>query len=286
MGARRGQDAGGHWAGHQARHRPRRAMGPEPRSVGPFGRDALRAGGTGPVRQGRHADCRDRGAACQEQSGTRVRADGLWAGVRRGTRARHDRRHAGRKPLRPAPHQGGRRARSFSRLHGGVGTRRDLQVGRPRCEERHRLRPLQAAGRLVRHARGDDRRDREGAAARRDRTDRAGARARRCGGNSRDERRDELVERRVGRRAFSGAHSGKPSGGVRQADHRAAARRRRAVGRASAPRARSAAEAARRDRGAGRGGLARRLAGDPQRHAVHRRRPRALAHLGRAIARA
>ncbi len=69
-----------------------------------------------------------------------------------------------------------------------------------------------------------------------------------------------------------------------RSDHRAAARRRGAVGRASAPRARSAAEAARRDRGAGRGGLARRLAGDPQRHAVHRRRPRALAHLGRAIA--
>ena len=85
------------------------------------------------------------------------------------------------------------------------GPRRDLQVGRPRGEERHRLRPLQAAGRLVRHARGDDRRHREGAAARRDRADRAGARARRCGGNSRDERRDELLERRVGRGAFSGA---------------------------------------------------------------------------------
>ena len=57
---------------------------------------------------------------------------------------------------------------------------RDLQVGRARGEERHRLRPLQAAGRLLGHARRDDRRDRQGAAARRNRGDRAGARARRC----------------------------------------------------------------------------------------------------------
>ena len=216
MGAGRGQDAGGHRAGHEARHRPRRAMGPEPRPVGPFGRHALRAGGTGSVRQGRHADRRDRGAACQEQSGARVRADGLRPGVRRGTRPRHHRRDAGREPLRPAPHQGGRGARPFPRLHRGVGARRDLQVGRPRGEERHRLRPLQAAGRLLRHARGDDRCHREGAAARRDRADCAGARARRCGGDPRDERGDELVERCVGGGAFSRACVGEPSGGVRQ----------------------------------------------------------------------
>ena len=37
------------------------------------------------------------------------------AGVRRARRARHDRRRARRESLRPAPHQGGRGARSFPR---------------------------------------------------------------------------------------------------------------------------------------------------------------------------
>ena len=36
----------------------------------------------------------------------------------------------------------------------GVRPRRDLQVGRPGGEERHRLRPLQADGGLLGHARG------------------------------------------------------------------------------------------------------------------------------------
>ncbi len=58
----------------------------------------------------------------------------------------------------------------FLGCHGGVGPRRDLQVGRARGEERHRLRPLQAAGRLLRHARGDDGRDGQGPAARRNRS--------------------------------------------------------------------------------------------------------------------
>ena len=90
----------------------------------------------------------------------------LFGGARgRGT---HRRRARG-EPLRPAAHQGGRRARSFPRLHGRVRARRDLQVRRPRGEERHRLRSLQAAGRLLGHARGDDRRDGQGAAAGRDR---------------------------------------------------------------------------------------------------------------------
>ncbi len=51
------------------------------------------------------------------------------------------------------------------------GPRRDLQVRRPGGEERHRLRPLQADGRLLGHAGGDDRRHGQGAAAARDRGD-------------------------------------------------------------------------------------------------------------------
>ena len=111
------------------------------------------------------------------------------------------------------------------------------------------------------------------------------ARARRCGCDPRHERRDEFVERCFRRCTFSGASIGEHPGGVRPADHCAAARRRLAVGRASPPRARSVAEAARRDRGAGGSCVARCLAGDPECRAVHRRRPRALAHLGRAVAR-
>ena len=75
------------------------------------------------------------------------------------------RRRARGKSVGAAPHQGRRRARPFPRLLGGVGPRRDLQVGRPRGEERHRLRPLQAAGRIVRHARCDDRGDDQDTAA-------------------------------------------------------------------------------------------------------------------------
>ena len=87
------------------------------------------------------------------------------------------RRRARGEPVGAAADQGRRRARSFPRLLGGVGPRRDLQVGRPRGEERHRLRSLQAAGRLVRHARGDDRGDDQGAAASGDRGDGAASSA-------------------------------------------------------------------------------------------------------------
>ena len=102
---------------------------------------------------------------------------------------------------------------------------------------------------------------------------------------ARDERRDGLVQRCLGCGALSGAARGEPPGGSRKGNYGAAARRRRALGRASPPRARNAAQAVRRDRGAGGRGVARCLAGDPQRDAVYRRRPRALAHLGRADAR-
>ena len=90
-------------------------------------------------------------------------------------RAGHDRRRAGRQSLRPAPHQGGRRARPHPRHPRRLRPRRGLQVGRPGGEERHRLRSVEADGRLVGHAGGADRRDLQGAARRRDRDD-AGAR--------------------------------------------------------------------------------------------------------------
>ena len=98
---------------------------------------------------------------------------------------RHDRRRARRRPRRAAPHQGRLGARSFPRLLGGLRPRRDFQVGRPGGEERHRLRSLQAARRLVRHARGDDRRDGEGAAQARDGGDAAARRPRRRAGRCR-----------------------------------------------------------------------------------------------------
>ena len=52
--------------------------------------------------------------------------------------------------------------------------RRDLQVRRPRGEERHRLRPLQASRRLLGHAGGHDRGDGQDTAASRNRGDRSG----------------------------------------------------------------------------------------------------------------
>ena len=53
----------------------------------------------------------------------------------------------------PRRHQGGRGARPFPRLHGGQRPGRGLQVRRPGGQERHRLRPLQADGRVLGHAR-------------------------------------------------------------------------------------------------------------------------------------
>ena len=64
----------------EARHRPRRAMGPEPRPVGPLRRHALRAGGTGALRQGRHAARRDRGAA--RRATTRSSRSSRWTTAR------------------------------------------------------------------------------------------------------------------------------------------------------------------------------------------------------------
>ena len=157
------------------------------------------------------------------------------AAARRASRRRHDRRRAGRESVRAAPHQGRRRARSLPRRHGGVGPRRDLQVRRPRGEERHRLRSLQAAGGLVRHAGGDDRRDDQDAAAspRPKRPCWSPASTMRAAIRS-DDRGDGVVVRRVGRRASAGRiRAAFRWAAAMQGVPRLSARRRRAVGRAS-----------------------------------------------------
>ena len=91
--------------------------------------------------------------------------------------------HAGRRrdgqPRRPAPHLGRRGARPSAGLQRRQRPRRGLQVGRQGDEERHRLRPLQASGRLVGHARRARRGLGEGAARARPDAHAAAARPRR-----------------------------------------------------------------------------------------------------------
>ena len=83
-----------------------------------------------------------------------------WTAARSSARrlARHHRWRAGDQSCRSPPPPGGRRARSLPWLHGGVRPRRNLQVRRPSGQERHRLRSLQAARRLLGDAGRDDRR--------------------------------------------------------------------------------------------------------------------------------
>ena len=70
-----------------------------------------------------------------------------------------DRRRRRLQSVGPAADQGRRAARPFARLSRGQRPRRGVQGRRQGGEERHRLRPLQADGRLLRHARGADRGD-------------------------------------------------------------------------------------------------------------------------------
>ena len=157
-------------AGRRKRaHRPAEPVRHHARPVRPDRRHLVRAGRACAVGARRHADRRDRGAGCGQRTGTGLRARRIMARCSAGARRRHHRRRARRQSVRPAPDQGGRRARPFPRRDGRVRPRRDLQVGRPGGEERHRLRPLQAAGRLLRHARRHDRCHDQDAAARRDR---------------------------------------------------------------------------------------------------------------------
>ena len=92
-------------------------------------------------------------ALLAERPGARLRADGLWPAARR--------RSAGSGTIGgvlAANLSGPRRLKAgAARDHilgiaGGVRARRGVQVGRPRGQERHRLRPVQADGRLLGHA--------------------------------------------------------------------------------------------------------------------------------------
>ncbi len=118
-----------------------------------------------------------------------------------GRQGRHDRRGARRQSVRPAPAEGRGRARPHPRRQRGVGARRDVQVGRPRGQERHRLRSVQADDRLVGHARRADRRDLQGAAGGRDGDDAGDPRPQRRGRHRGDGAGDGLERRGVGRGA-------------------------------------------------------------------------------------
>ena len=72
--------------------------------------------------------------------------------ARPGSGAGHPGRRGDGQPRRPAPPVGRRGARPPAGLQRRQRPRRGLQVGRQGDEERHRLRPLQASGRLVGHA--------------------------------------------------------------------------------------------------------------------------------------
>ncbi len=92
-------------------------------------------------------------------------------------------------------------ARSSARRACGVRFRRQFQDRRPGGEERHRLRPLQVAGRILGHACGHDGSDPQGDAAARKRTHAGAARARRSRRQPGDDGGAGLALRRVGRGA-------------------------------------------------------------------------------------
>ena len=187
-------------------------------------------------------------------------------------------------PGRAAPDQGGRGARPSARRACGLGLRRQLQDRRQGGEERHRLRPLQAARGFLGHARGHDRGDAEGDAAAGERADAGAARPRRPHRQPRHDRGARFAFRRLRRRPMCrlprcGRRSAGSTGSARRA------RRSRWCGsRASWPRPpigrlrlrrhlrRSAAAEI-----AGRRGLGRGLACDPRRRAPSRRGERSAA---------
>ena len=92
----------------------------------------------------------------------RARRPGPFA--RQRARRGDDRRCLGLQPGGPPADQDRGGARPLPRRRGDLGPGRALQVGRPGGQERHRLRPLQAPGRLLRHAGGHDPGDRQGPA--------------------------------------------------------------------------------------------------------------------------
>ena len=203
-------------------------------------------------------------------------------GPKTGTHRRRDRR----EPLRSAPPQGGRCARPHPRHQRRVGARRGLQVGRPRGQERHRLRSVEADGRLVGHARRADRHHRQGAARRRDADDARHPRPDRRARHGRDGSGDGLQRRSVGRGAPAARRH--PAGRERHARRRPgdAAPRRRvwSVRRLSRRRAEAASEKRRPDRGDHRPCVEDAVARHPRLRAFRRRHgPAGLAGLDGAV---
>ena len=162
---------------------------------------------------------------------------------------------AGSQSFWPAAHQGRRGARSFSRRYRGIRPRRDLQVGWPRRQERHRLRHLQASCRLVGYARRHDRRNHQNLAAGRDRGDGSGPETRRCHGAESYDCRDRFIRRCLGGGASARnrcrAYSRNRSGAGRR--DRVSPRGRRSVGHRTQEGAGKAARALRHTRFARRG---------------------------------
>ena len=195
-------------ARHQARRsaaRRRRDLHARSFAASPASRSTSRRSWCCPPRPARRSP-RSRRCSTSNNQVLAFEPIGLRAAARR--RGRAAARIGGvhrRQSVRPAPDQGRRRARPFPRLHGRHRPRRDLQVRRPGGEERHRLRSLQADGRLLGHAGGADRGHDQGAAAgRRPRRPCVVARPRRRAGRARHGRGDGLAVRGVGRRASAG----------------------------------------------------------------------------------
>ena len=142
---------------HQADPRPAgRGRAPGRASPVLVGHHPLRARRAGHVGRRRHAARPDRGRARRARPGAGVRARRLWCPARRRPGRADDRRGVRLQPRRAAPAQG----RSGARPPAGPALRhRPRPAGqdrRPRGQERHRLRPVQAADRLLRHAGGAD----------------------------------------------------------------------------------------------------------------------------------
>jgi hypothetical protein len=201
MGAGGKQDGGDRRARLEARDWPARANGPHAQSLHADRRHPLRTRGACALGESRHAARRDRSAPRRQRPAAGLRAHGLRRHSRRRRRPRHDRGRAGGECFRSAPPQVRGRARPFPRLQRGVRPRRNLQVRRPRGEERHRLRPLQADRGLLGHACRDDRGDDQGAAPARDRANAVDPGSRTGSGARGHDLRHGVLLRRVGRRA-------------------------------------------------------------------------------------
>ena len=189
MGLCRGARVGAGLGRVQAGSRAPGRGGGQARSLGARRHLPLRARGAGAHRRARHRALRDRRPARPARPDARLRAARSRPAAGRGRGPDDARRLHRGQPLRPPPLQGGRGARPLPRGARGLRPRRAFQVGRAGGQERHRLRPLQAARGLLGDARGDDRDHDQGPARCGEAADGAGLRARRRGRDRGDDAR-------------------------------------------------------------------------------------------------